>query len=397
MLMERQGLSPIFVSSGEEALKVVKIHNPGIIISDWYMPGMSGLELCKAVRQLDECSNAYFILVTGEDRQQHLAKGLEEGADDFLTKPYQADEIRARVLAGRRTLATRKNLEHSKIRLQEQVKELDSLNARQIAAIKTQQSLTSAAKIQQRLLPPKNSVLEGFRVGHVAKTALELAGDIFGCIPVGQDGDIGFFHVDVVGHGIAAALTSFSVARLLCSASAAREILTTDGRLSPAHKVVEKLNEHFSHDDDCDQYFTMIYGTLNSRTGKGQICQAGHPHPLIISPDGKSKTLGKGGLPVGLMEFSRYESVNFTLEPGERLFMYSDGAIEAQSPLGDQLGFLTLSGKAVTERKLPLQAWLENLESFVMNWTGTGDLEDDLSMMAIERIETQASQRVEIQ
>ena len=391
LLMERLGLCPIYASDGEEALEMAKRHHPGIIISDWYMPGMSGLELCKALRETEYGADVYFILVTGEDRQQHLAKGLSEGADDFLTKPYMAEEIRARVTAGKRALKSRKKLETSNNDLRAQ------LVAREKSETRIKDNLASAAELQSRMLPLKNSVLGGFKVGHVSRTAEDLAGDVFGCILFNQDGDIGFFHVDVVGHGVVAAMNSFSVARLLCSANAAKSFLTTDDKPSPAHMVVERLNEYFNSDEECDQYFTMVYGVLNSKTGEGQLCQAGHPHPLIITPDGEARRLGKGGLPVGLMEFARYESVNFTMDPGDRLFLYSDGAVEAENERGEQLGFLSLSRRAVAQRELPLQSWLEDLESQVVDWTGSENLEDDMSMMGLERIKEVSSKPLEIQ
>jgi len=391
LLMQRLGLTTIYASDGEEALEMAKRYNPGIIISDWYMPGMSGLELCKALRETAYGADVYFILVTGEDRQQHLAKGLSEGADDFLTKPYMAEEINARVTAGKRALKSRTKLESSNNDLRAQ------LEASEKSGSRIKDNLASAAKLQTRMLPPKNSVLGEFRLGHIARTAEDLAGDVFGCIPLNEEGDIGFFHVDVVGHGVVAALNSFSVARLLFSANAAKVILTTNGKPSPAHTVVERLNEYFKSDEECDQYFTMVYGVLNSKTGEGQLCQAGHPHPLIITPGGAAKRLGKGGLPVGLMEFSRYESVNFSMEPGDRLFLYSDGAIEAENKNGEQLGFLSLSRRAVTQRELPLQDWLENLESYVVDWTGSETMEDDLSMLGLERIASKSGKMAEIQ
>lgn len=381
LLMERLGLCPIFASDGVEGLQMADRYKPQIIISDWYMPGMDGLQLCKQLRKTDYGSRVYFILVTGEDRDKHLALGLSEGADDFVTKPYQADEIRARVTAGRRALLNRRQLETSNANLQKK------LSQREQAQIRIKENLASAAKLQTRLLPPKNSVLGGMRIAHIAESPDDLAGDVFGCRPLGTKGDIGFFHVDVVGHGVSAALNSFSVARLLSSTSAAKELLTQDGRITPPDRVMTSLNEYFNSDEECDQYFTMVYGVINTSTGEGSLCQAGHPHPLIIRPDGRSERLGTGGLPVGLMEFARFENIDFKLNPGDRLLLYSDGTVEAESPDGEQLGFLSFSRKAASTRELPLQEWVDQLGSHVLKWVGNRQLEDDMSMLALERID----------
>ena len=78
--------------------------------SDWMMPGMSGLEFCRAFRGLRRESYGYFILLTSKSDKAEVADGLEAGADDFLTKPVSADEMRARLRAGERLLAMQREL-----------------------------------------------------------------------------------------------------------------------------------------------------------------------------------------------------------------------------------------------------------------------------------------------
>lgn len=391
ILMESQGYDTIVAADADEALAMAEFHRPGIIISDWYMPGKNGLELCKELRKTKHGSDAYFILVTSQDRHEHLSKGLDEGADDFLAKPYRADEIRARVTAGRRTFLCKRTLGQANDQL------MEDLGQWQSKETKITSSLAAAAELHARRRHPTNSVIGSIRLGHASRIAEHLPGDVYGCMPLDKNGNIAFFQVDVVGHGVSAALNSFSVSRLIGSRRGMEKILTTDNKPTPAHEVVATLNEYFNSDDHCDQYFTMIYGIINSNTGVGQLCQAGHPHPLIVTADGKTRTVGAGGLPVGLVDMARYESVNFTLDPGDRLLMYSDGVIEGRHPTAGQLGFQALSYLAADLHRLPLQDWLDNIDSFVRNWEGGDSPEDDASLLAVERIPQEPCGMAEIQ
>ena len=91
-------------ASGEEAMALVAQTNFDIILSDWMMPGMSGLEFCSKFRALPREGYGYFILLTSKSEKTEVADGLENGADDFLVKPVNFDELRARLRAGERIL-----------------------------------------------------------------------------------------------------------------------------------------------------------------------------------------------------------------------------------------------------------------------------------------------------
>ncbi len=93
--------------NGREALEAIQERGKGIIIADWGMPEMGGLELCQAVRELQSfraIQSVHIILVTASADKDRLVQGLEAGADDYLTKPYHAQELLARLHAAERTL-----------------------------------------------------------------------------------------------------------------------------------------------------------------------------------------------------------------------------------------------------------------------------------------------------
>jgi two-component system cell cycle response regulator len=98
------GYRLVVAENGVEAWDILqREHPPELLILDWVMPGIDGLELCRRVRQRQQ--NAYILLVTANDEKQEIVNGLEAGADDYLTKPFDADELRARLRVGQRMLS----------------------------------------------------------------------------------------------------------------------------------------------------------------------------------------------------------------------------------------------------------------------------------------------------
>jgi len=89
---------------GEEAMKILVDERHQLIVSDWEMPQMNGLELCRAIRAANFPRYVYFIMLTGHNRPQDTIAGLEVGADDYVTKPFNPGELIMRVNAGRRII-----------------------------------------------------------------------------------------------------------------------------------------------------------------------------------------------------------------------------------------------------------------------------------------------------
>ena len=108
-LLLKAGYEVDAVADGIAALEKMTRRYYPILVTDWEMPGMDGIELCKAVRSLPLDGYVYTLLLTGRDAKDHVIAGLEAGADDYLVKPVHEPELIARLNAGRRILA----LEHS--------------------------------------------------------------------------------------------------------------------------------------------------------------------------------------------------------------------------------------------------------------------------------------------
>ncbi len=107
--LNKAGYEVDAVANGSEALDKMLVRYYPILVTDWEMPGMDGLTLCKAVRAMQLDGYVYTLLLTARDAKEHIIAGLEAGADDYLVKPVHEPELIARLNAGRRILA----LEHS--------------------------------------------------------------------------------------------------------------------------------------------------------------------------------------------------------------------------------------------------------------------------------------------
>jgi len=96
---------------GDEAWRILQDENaPRLAILDWMMPGLDGLSVCEKVRKVKAEPYVYILLLTAKDRKENVIEGLEAGADDYLTKPYDAQELKARLRTGRRILALQEAL-----------------------------------------------------------------------------------------------------------------------------------------------------------------------------------------------------------------------------------------------------------------------------------------------
>jgi sigma-B regulation protein RsbU (phosphoserine phosphatase) len=150
--------------------------------------------------------------------------------------------------------------------------------------------------------------------------------------------------------------------------------------------VVEALNRHFVEQEDCRYYFTMVYGVLNVENGRGELCQAGHPHPLIVASGQKVKRLGAGGFPVGMLSNAFYESVVFRLDEGERLVVYSDGITDCVGSNGEAFGEQRLANLLGQIHGEPLATAIEQVDERLRQWRGGGAAEDDMSLLAIDNL-----------
>lgn len=249
--------------------------------------------------------------------------------------------------------------------------------------------LEAAARVQQLLLPLSLPTVPGVRFGWACRPCRELAGDSLNVLPL-DDHTVGLYILDVSGHGVAAALLSVTLAHLLAP-SPERSVLyktaTTDRGCcevaSPA-QVVTEMNRQFPLDPRSPQYFTMFYGVLDTRTHALRYVLAGHPGPIYLPHHGSSVGLEQGGLPAGLFPAANYREQVLELRPGDRLYLYTDGIIDAENPAEEWFGADRLTALLEGSRRLALEESVTAVTAAVEDWSGSRALQDDASMLALE-------------
>ncbi|GLS86311.1 fused response regulator/phosphatase [Cypionkella aquatica] len=377
MQLTRWGYDVTEAASGDEALALCMTQDFHIVLSDWMMPGMNGLDFCKAFRALPREGYGYFILLTSKSEKTEIADGLENGADDFLTKPVSADELRARLRAGERILGMQDELvENNRLigsTLAELQKLYDSLD----------RDLIEARKLQQTLVRDRLRDFGAGRAALMLRPSGHVGGDLVGSFVV-DAARIVVYSVDVSGHGVASAMMTARLAGLLSGASPDQNIalrIAADGGRDawPPAIVAARLNRMMLEELQVDQYFTLGYAEINLATGRASLVQAGHPHPLLLRADGRIEKLGDGGLPIGLIEGAEYPQTSFELQPGDRLFLVSDGVTECPNPAGEELGSDGLIKMLQHNSMLHSQDLLEALLWDLNTFAGGGVFPDDVS------------------
>lgn len=380
--LARWGFEVVEAASGKEALDKCRHRLPDLVLSDWVMPGMSGLEFCSAFRRLSLDQYGYFILLTSKSEKAEVAKGLDSGADDFLSKPVDVDELRARIAAGERILEMQRELTDKNRII------TDTLDELQRVYDLLDKDLLEAKKLQQSLIRERTRDFDSGTLSLMLRSSGHVGGDLVGFFPVGDD-KLGLFGIDVSGHGISSALMTARLAGYLSAAAPDQNVALVSQQgggyaMRPPAEVISKLNGLVLNEMETEHYFTLLLAEIDLKTGHVLMSQAGHPHPVVQRRDGRIEQNGLGGFPVGLIEDVTYEQFEVTLSPGDRLLILSDGVTECPDPHGNMLSEQGLEDMLFGLRKVTGPPLLEAILWRLTDFAGDADFPDDVSGILFE-------------
>lgn len=439
----RAGYEVYLGADGQAAFELVKQHKPQVVVSDIEMPKMSGYELCRAIKHDPELRHIPVILLSTLSDAEDIIRGLEVGADNYITKPYESSYLLSRIesvlatpildsaeaeassyapelsvtLNGRtykvksgrqQTLnllistfenAVEKNRElHrtneqlilAKEKLTQWNAKLESLNA-QLSELNGRMSrdLHAAARIQKSLLPSETVAVPGVAVAWSYTPCEELAGDFLNYCRLDEN-HLALYVVDVSGHGAASSLLAVAIGRVLTPMISATSLLVRTDSFSgkpvvtPPAVVVGELNRRFQMDSQGGLHFTILYSVLDLRTNVIRYVNAGHPQPVVQSPDSAAKFLAGDGLAVGWYEDIDFDEQAYQLQPGDKLWLYSDGVPEAMDAEMTQLSNERMLATMDENRAQPLSDQLQLLHDAVLKWCQPMGPRDDVSILACE-------------
>lgn len=366
----KAGHEVVSTCDGAEAWQVLqRVDAPRLVILDWLMPGMDGVEVCRRVRQRDTAPYTYLILLTAKDRKEDLITGLEAGADDYLTKPFDPQELQVRLRTGQRILDLQTALLTS----------LDQL------AHAHQREVEIGAKIQQTLLfgqLPHD--VEGARFAALTIPSQHVDGDFYDFFRHGAsccDIVVG----DVMGKGVPAALlgaalkSSFprALSRLLISS--ARSALP-----EPEEIVMLVQREVAKQFIDLGVFATLCYARLDVGQRRLTLVDCGHTKTIHFRRyTGDCEVLQGDNLPLGFSEQEIYQQVSFPLATGDILVFYSDGLTEARNAEGEFFGVERLLAVVQTYYRLEPAQLIDTIRKVVLDFCGTTTCTDDLTCVAV--------------
>ncbi len=382
--LKRWGYEVIEAGSGAEALEICKSRSIDLIISDWMMPGMNGLEFCTSFRNLKSDRYTYFILLTSKSEKGEVAHGLDIGADDFLTKPVAALELRARILAGERILNMERELTEKNRLVSETLTEISGLYE------SLDRDLLEARSLQQSLVREKYRDFGGAQVSLLLRSSGHVGGDLVGFFEI-SDSLVGLYSIDVSGHGMASALMTARLAAYLSGSSMDQNLALArdeNGNIVPRSpaEVAAQINQLILEEMETEIYFTMMLGYFDMSSGIATLVQCGHPNVAIQNSDGTTKFVGEGGLPIGLIPAADWSDFDVHLTPGDRLFMSSDGIVECPDSHGDMLDESGLAELMCKNQNLAGSLFFDALISDLTKFSGTQNFPDDVSAVLLEYI-----------
>ena len=236
-----------------------------------------------------------------------------------------------------------------------------------------EQELRVARVIQQTLLPKEIPQLDGWTIAAHWQPAREVSGDFYDFISF-PDGRLGLVIADVTDKGVPAALVMATTRSLLR--------LTAENLVSPG-QVLERANNLLCPDIPPNMYVTCLYALLDPASGKLQYANAGHPPPYQRNSR-EVIELRACGMPLGLLPDMTYDEQETILEPGDSVFYYSDGLIEAHNPAGAMFGFPQLREKLTNVSCS--EDMIQCLRGELNTFTGPGwEQEDDVTFLTLER------------
>ncbi len=354
-ILEKQGYEVIIASNGEEGMRQALALRPALIICDWVMPRLNGLEVCRRVKAETTLSTTFFILLTSLGSVADRVKGLDAGADDFMAKPIEQNELKARVRAGLRLHQLSRDLQ-----IQKQLLETEFTEAADYVRALLPYPMTKPLTINSRFIPSRR-----------------LGGDCFDYYWLDPD-YLAIYLLDTSGHGLGATLPSVSVLNLLRSRA-----LDSVNYYQPSD-VLRALNSTFQMTYRNDKYFTIWYGVYNCVNRKLIYASAGHPPAVLLSGRNTAqvKRLKTPGMPVGMFPNAKYANGFCDIEEYSTLYIFSDGLYEINQVDGTMWtldGFVDL----LKEFQINKGRDLDQILKYLMALNSKDSFDDDVSLLQV--------------
>ena len=352
-----------FAHNGLEALTMLlKEKDFDIILSDINMPEMDGLTLLTKINEMQNPA-LKCIMVSAYGDMGNIRQAMNNGAFDFATKPIDLDDLQLTI-----------------DKAVEQIEYIRGAQAEHNQLIDIQSDLSVAREIQHAILPRtfRLKMDDADKVDICASmlAAKDVGGDFYDFFPI-DDHRMGFTIADVSGKGVPAAIF-MAVSRTLIKATGLRDL--------PSNECVSTVNDILCGESVESMFVTVFYGIYDLRTGMIDFTNGGHNPPFIVHPDGTAEELKtESNLVLGAMGGIPFKSESLQLNPGDALYLYTDGVTEAENKDHELFGESRLQAVLSAQKGVESREIIEAVSSAVREFVDGAPQSDDITQLVIRR------------
>ncbi|MGK5091875.1 SpoIIE family protein phosphatase [Deltaproteobacteria bacterium TL4] len=324
-------------ADGFEALSILKKEVPDLILLDLMMPRMSGYEVCTKIRETFEGVELPIIMLTAKNQVDDLVEGFRCGANDYLTKPFQKEELFARLQT------------HIRVKeAAESMKEAERLGI----------EMETAQTVQEMLIPESDPLLKDLEVASFYKSAAETGGDWYNFRYDEKLNKLDLVIGDVTGHGIPAALVTAMVESAYCALDEQQQMALSMNQPSPflmrPGYFLELMNNILCSTTGKLYHMTMFYSLIDLQKKQLVYASAAHNPCLIWRPSGFTTDRGGKAVAKSMLDLSTrgsfighnpgltYEVKTLDLKTDDVIIWYTDGLIENFNHHGEEFGIRRL-------------------------------------------------------
>jgi sigma-B regulation protein RsbU (phosphoserine phosphatase) len=363
-MLSEQGYRVRPVPDGPLALAAARAEAPDLVLLDVRMPEMDGYEVCEHLKADAQTRDIPVIFISALDATHDKVRAFTAGGVDYVTKPFQLEEVLARV--------------ETHLALRELQRQLQDANR------KMAQELALAGEVQASFLPRELPSIRGWQLSATLRPARETSGDFYDFVPL-PGARWGIVMADVTDKGAGAALYM----ALSCT------LIRTYAAQYPARPelVLRAVNRRILAETRAMRFVTVFYGVLHPATGKLLYGNAGHCPPFCFGATGGEgvQELALTGIPLGIYGDQTWGQAEVQLEPGSLLVLYTDGISEARNGQGALFGeerlleSLRVMLGSAGSRRPSAQEIQDAILADVHRFTGDVPQSDDIALAALIR------------
>jgi len=347
------GCKLLIAKNGEIALSIAGKALPNLILLDIMMPGIDGYEVCRQLKANPATSDIPVIFLSALVDTEDKVKGLELGAVDYITKPFQPAEVIARVNTHLTIHRLKREVESQKDQLEHE--------------------LEVVSEVQRKLLPKQLPDIDGFKLGVHYETSRYAGGDYYDILKL-PDNYWGFLIADAEGHSAPAAVLMAMTCALFRS---------YPGSAADPGEVIRYLNEHLCKVAE-PSFMTALYAFFDANAHTMRMARAGHPLPMVFrNSDQKAIEITCPGVyPLGIEPYEIEVPVTeIKLEPGDRFLVYTDGLTERFDGEGQSYGEERLLKTLATDSAHDPQGVIGAIMADVEQFAGEHPADDDQALL----------------